>query len=49
MTKSTKLNAWQMAAIEKAIYDAVDRGTIEVESGNSLYHLIANAKTIRVK
>jgi hypothetical protein len=46
--KSIKLSAWQMVAIEKALYDAIDSGKIEAFSGNKLYGLIVNAKTICV-
>lgn len=47
--KRTKLNAWQMVALERALCKAIERGEIaRNEGGETLLDVISNATRITI-
>lgn len=47
-TKRTELSDWQIAALEKSLSDAIERGTIDGLSGQNLLNQIATAKSVTI-
>lgn len=48
MAKTIRLHAWDIAAIEKAVADAIEEGTLDSGSGRALLEKIRAAKRITV-
>lgn len=46
--KTESLNAWNVAAIEKAVKDAVANGTLEPRSGKALIEKLNKARRVRL-